>query len=244
MALATTDAARDAAARVGGALSHTSAALAMGWPVAAVPELPIITRPAHLAPLEGEPEDIDLVRRSLRSADTAGWHTTPLRTVFDCARDLTFAQALAVADSALRAKAMSYDELNAAASKAQGRRSAQVRRVARYADQRAANPFESELRALCIEVGLDVIAQYEVRAGGMRFHPDLTAPLLGIVVEADSWTHHAEKRRDWTRDIARYNALAADGWLVLRFTWEQVRFDPAYVRSVLRDAMRQVARAN
>ncbi len=244
VALPTTDVACDAAARVGGVLSHTTAALAMGWPVAAVPALPIITRPLHLAPLDDAPADVDLLHRSLRSRDTAGWHTSPLRTVLDCARDLPFAQALAVADSALRAKAVTYDELNAAATKAQRRRSAQVRRVARYADGRAANPFESELRALCIEVGLDVIAQYEVRASGVRIHPDLTSPLLGIIIEADSWAHHGEKRPDWVRDVTRYNALATDGWIVLRFTWEQVRFDPAYVRSVLRDAMRQVAAAS
>jgi very-short-patch-repair endonuclease len=63
-------------------------------------------------------------------------------------------------------------------------------------------------------------------------HPDLVAHLLRLVLEADSWTHHAS-RKAHRRDCARYNLLVVRGWRVLRFTWEQVMHDQAYVRWVL-----------
>jgi len=39
-------------------------------------------------------------------------------------------------------------------------------------------------------------------------------------------------------DCARYNALGVRGWLVLRFSWEHVMFEPEYVREVLEAAVR------
>lgn len=233
VALATTDGDRATAARVGGVLSHTSAALALGWPVAAVPEAPFITRPRQLPALDDEPDDAEVLRRRLPAADVDGWHTTPLRTVLDCARDLPFPEALAVADSALRSGTVTYDELRQAAHKLRGPARDRVRRVADFADERAHNPFESELRALCIEAGLQVIPQWEIRAAGLVLHPDMADPAAGVAVEADSWRHHGQDRTDWVRDIVRYNALVGAGWRVLRFTWEQVRFNKQYVVATL-----------
>jgi very-short-patch-repair endonuclease len=57
----------------------------------------------------------------------------------------------------------------------------------------------------------------------------------GIVLEADSWTWHAEKR-DHDRDCARYNAMVVAGWVVLRFTWEHVMNSPEYVVRTIRGA--------
>ena len=51
-------------------------------------------------------------------------------------------------------------------------------------------------------------------------------------VEADSFEWHGG-RGALARDARRYNLLVADGWIVLRFSWEDVMFDPDYVRDVL-----------
>lgn len=229
--------AQAAAIAIGGVVSHTSAARSYGWAVLEVPELPIVTVDPRTDPPEGADETADVVVRRVPRGDLDGLRTTPLRTVLDCARDLTFAAALAVADSALRDGAVTHDELLAAAQRLPLHGRDRVRQVISHADGRAANPFESELRAHCIEVGLDVVPQWEVKAAGLTLHPDLANPLLGIALEAESWAHHGEKRADFVNDVVRYNALTTAGWTVLRFTWEQVRFNPLYVRKTLRAAM-------
>jgi very-short-patch-repair endonuclease len=43
------------------------------------------------------------------------------------------------------------------------------------------------------------------------------------------------------RDARRYDAFAVRGWLVLRFTWEDVMFDQAWVRSTLQAAVAERA---
>jgi very-short-patch-repair endonuclease len=89
------------------------------------------------------------------------------------------------------------------------------------------------LRAIALEVrGLRVQPQYEVRRPGFYARVDLADELLRLVIEAESWTFHSG-RKAFDRDCRRYNALVVGGWRVVRFTWEQVMFDPEYVRSVL-----------
>jgi very-short-patch-repair endonuclease len=161
--------------------------------------------------------------------------TCPARTVVDCARRLQFGEALAVADSALRSGQVTRAQLRvtAATSPRTGRRAAA--RVAQAADARAANPFESMLRAIAFAVpGLSV--QPQVHVGGASFigAPDLVDVRAGIVLEAESWSFHGNPQA-FARDIRRYTELTRAGWRVARFTWGEVRDDPDYVRSVLDD---------
>ena len=165
--------------------------------------------------------------------------TTPLRTVVDCARLLPFDEALAIADSALRSGLVTRAELDA--TDVRGAGADAVRRVLRHADRRAANPFESVLRALCIEAGFVVEPQAAVDLGTGTIHPDLVCHVLRMAFEADSWSFHAS-RRAHRRDCVRYNLLVINGWRVLRFTWEQVMHDQAYVRWVLAEVARSVGR--
>ncbi len=81
-----------------------------------------------------------------------------------------------------------------------------------------------------------MLPQYAVEIAGRVIHPDLADPLRGVAVEADSWGSHAS-RRQHERDCARYNAMVVSGWLVLRFTWEQVMLSPSYVRWVVRQLL-------
>ena len=66
---------------------------------------------------------------------------------------LAFDEALAVADSALRSGAVTAEELRSASARLRGTGSRAARLVAQYADHRAANPFESVLRALALLEG-------------------------------------------------------------------------------------------
>jgi hypothetical protein len=110
---------------------------------------------------------VHMVYADLGAAEIRDGVTSPVRTVIDCARRLLFAEALAVADSALRAGDVTQEELRSAASRVRGRGARQCRRVADAADARAAKPFESVLRALVLEFpGLSVVPQVPVLAWG------------------------------------------------------------------------------
>jgi very-short-patch-repair endonuclease len=95
---------------------------------------------------------------------------------------------------------------------------------------------------LCIEAGLTVEPQVEIDLGTGLIQPDLLCQALRLVLEADSWTFHAT-RKAHRKDCARYNLLVIRGWRVLRFTWEQVMHDQAYVRWVLAELTRSVEHA-
>lgn len=102
--------------------------------------------------------------------------------------------------------------------------------MAEHADGRAANPFESVLRAIASGVaGLSVVPQLWISGIGQ---PDLVDERLRLVLEADSVEFHG-RRIALRKDCERYNALVVEGWLVLRFAWEHVIHDPEYVRRVI-----------
>lgn len=138
-----------------------------------------------------------------------------------------------MADSALRHGDVTPTGLAALAAGATGAGARQARLVARLADGRAANPFESVLRALSTEVrGLDLVPQVSIREGDLDVRPDLVDLERRLVVEADSHMWHSS-RAAIRRDCRRYTRLVLHGWTVLRFSWEDVMLDPDYVRSCL-----------
>jgi very-short-patch-repair endonuclease len=80
-----------------------------------------------------------------------------------------------------------------------------------------------------IEAGITgFIPQYVIRAPGYFARVDLANPLLRIAIEADSFAHHGT-RESLRRDCRRYTSLAANGWLLLRYTWEDVMLDDFWV---------------
>jgi very-short-patch-repair endonuclease len=215
------------AAKLDGTISHLSAAQAHGWSLKLSPDRPWITVPRGRARV--------LAPAHLRVADLPEAElglTGPLRTVIDCARVLPFDEALAVADSALRRRDLTAEELAGAGKAARGPGARAVRAVLAAADGRAQNPFESVLRAMTLEFPLSCEPQGAVEIDGFVIHPDLVEHERRVVLEADSFTFHAS-REGHGRDCARYNALVMHGWRVLRFTWEHVIVQQPYVRGVL-----------
>ena len=105
---------------------------------------------------------------------------------------------------------------------------------------KAANPLESVLRAIALDFPLDLAPQVLVSIGGQTYVPDLVDVSRRVALEADSWRFHASQQGH-ARDCRRYNALVLGGWLVLRFTWDQVMHSPDYVRDVLAGLARRVA---
>lgn len=236
-ALPHADAGRVAAARITGTVSHRTAALLHGWKVKHAPALPDVTLPRHRKLRTGTKRIATVHWRDLEPLAVEGGVTTRVRTVVDCCLDLPFDEALAVFDSALRAGLRRRDVQEAALALGPRQR-AKVLRVARVASPRAANPFESVLRAIALEVpGLAVVPQVALRYDDFFAQVDLGDERLRIVLEADSHEFHTQ-RRDFDRDCRRYDELVARDWLVLRFTWEQVMFHPDWVARVITDVVR------
>ena len=231
---------RRAAHRASGVASHVSAAAHWGWSVKAPPDRPWVTVPRNRNVDARIQKDIHISWRRLETHDIVdGWVTGPLRTVLDCASTLPFDAALAVADSALRAADVREEELRRAADGHPLRGRVRAQRVADNACAAAANPFESVLRAICLDVpGLRVVPQVEIATDDFYARVDLADVRLRIVIEADSYEFHGGRER-LRRDCWRYDELVARHWLVLRFAWEQVMFAPEWVRSILVHAVRR-----
>ncbi|MEV5003515.1 DUF559 domain-containing protein [Nocardioides sp. LML1-1-1.1] len=242
-AMPTTDGARAAAHALSGVLCLTSAALHWGWAVKLPPERPQVAVPRRRVVAPERTRRVELRRLDLRPDDVVDGVTSRDRTLVDCLRHLPYDAALAVADSALR-EGHSPTRLQALVRDARGPHAVRMRQVASRANPDAANPFESVLRAIALGVpGLDVRPQVSVRVpapgGGTTFlgRADLVDEGLGIVLEADSFAWHGD-RAALRSDARRYNAFAAHGWLVLRFSWEDVMFEQERVRATLTAARR------
>jgi very-short-patch-repair endonuclease len=239
-ALPTVDRAVGHAHALSGVLSVTSAALRHGWAVKTVPERPHVTVPRHRKVSPKRRAAVHLHYQDLAEDDVDGVMTGKVVTLRDCLRMLPFDEALTVADSALREG--DGWALHRAVTGVHGPGRAQAQRVGRLADGKADNPFESVLRAIACDVpGLHVTPQVWIKSTVPACRPDLVDRALRIVLEADSFTWHG-KRKELVRDARRYNRLIANGWLVLRFSWEDVMFAPDDVRKVLIDTVAVAAR--
>lgn len=228
-ALRVVDDAVHEAHRLSATVSHLSAAMAHGWEVLVAPSRAHVTVRRNRTLVDPV---VFLHWADLPRSEVGHGVTSEDRTLLDCCRSLPFAEALAVADSALR---HGYDpeRLQALGDRARGPGSRQVRRVAECATAEAANPFESALRAVALDVaGLALRPQVEVRDPHFIGRVDLADERMRVALEADSWTWHGN-RLAFERDCRRYNALVAHGWLVLRFTYDDVVRNPAEVAATL-----------
>ncbi len=97
---------------------------------------------------------------------------------------------------------------------------------------------ELERRFLAIVDSLGIerpLTQQQVNGYRVDFH----WPALGLVVETDGLRYHRTPAQQ-SRDRRRDQAHTAAGLAQLRFTHEQVRREPAYVRRLLGDLVRRL----
>jgi hypothetical protein len=234
-----TDAAIAVAYGLNATLALTSAALFHGWEVRTVPEKPHVIVPRKRNVPKHRRAEVVLHRRDLGPGQRHGIATSREVTLLQCLRSLPADDALTIADSALRHGQRAL--LAKVAAEVRGCGSGQVRRIAAQARSGADNPFESALRAIANSVpGLEVEPQVVIRTPHLYARPDLVDVHLMMALEADSFEWHGS-RRALTKDAHRYNLMVADGWLVFRFTWEQVMFRPDEVRRILERAVRHQA---
>jgi very-short-patch-repair endonuclease len=233
-ALPTASAAQQAARELTGTAVLLSAAAHWGWRTKWQPRVPQVAVGRGRKVPSQVRRRVDVRWRSIPTDDVVdGWVTSRVRTVHDCCALLPFDEALSVVDSALREGRVTRQQLMALAH-VPARLRPRVARVVAAGDARAANPFESVLRALALDVpGLTVRPQVQISdADGWIGRVDLADVALRIVLEADSHEFHTEAEA-FARDCWRYDRLVADGWLVLRFPWVHVMHRPEAIRALL-----------
>jgi len=220
-----------------GVLSHTSAAEYWELPLLAAPDLPHVTIPRNRHKRSGPAAVLHWA--AIDPLDLPARTTSLVRTVMDCARTLPFGEGLAIADSSLTKGSITRADLVAAAARMRGPGTPKVRRVAAAANAWSASFLESVLRGLLLKAGIEGFElQVVVVNGAFQARVDLGHRQLRIAIEADGYEFHGG-RRDFAADCRRYDELVAAGWLVLRFTYEQVLSNPQWVIDTIRAAIAQ-----
>lgn len=157
------------------------------------------------------------------------------RATVDLLRRLPLAEAVVVADAVQHASltddARLRTELGAHA-RLRGVRSAA--RALDLADRRAESPPETRLRLLFVLAGLRPVAQHDVRdeAGNWLARVDLAFPHARVAIEYDGRAVH-ERGDVFVRDRQRQNGLVRAGWVVLRYTAEDLRRPQAILAEVM-----------
>ncbi len=164
--------------------------------------------------------------------------TSPAQTIIDLAAGLDRISVERLVDEADRLGCISPPALREALDARPGVPG--VARLRNWLDRRTFRLTRSRLERLFLpmarEVGLPVPAT-KVWVNG--FEVDFHWPDLRFVVETDSLRHHrtpAQQARDRLRDQAHTVA----GYTNLRFTHEQVRYEPEQVRATLRPVARRL----
>lgn len=114
---------------------------------------------------------------------------------------------------------------------------------AEFVDPRAESPLESWSRGHMIVQGIPPPdLQREVRgADGRLYRVDFLWEEYGVIGEADGLgkygTDPVSVRRALAEERARHQALEAAGWIVVRWTWDELARDPASVIARIRAAL-------
>lgn len=96
-------------------------------------------------------------------------------------------------------------------------------------------PAEIELEEAVAALGVPYRTQFPYWLYGLRFFPDFLLPTLGVIIEVDDPSHNEPAKME--ADRIRTEALAAEGWRVVRCTNEQALSDPhGTVRALMREA--------
>jgi very-short-patch-repair endonuclease len=173
--------------------------------------------------------------------------TDPLRTLLDIAAVLRGSAALAAIESAVcgRPRLLEQARLIAADDRVMPRRG---RRIARdnlaRATGRSESPLESRAWELWVDAGLPLPEQQAVIRVDGRFCAPVDFLWRGarLVVEVDGLAKYAEPG-ELQREKVRQNQLVAAGYLVLRFTWDDVTRRPEFVVASVRRLLDRSAAA-
>ncbi len=152
--------------------------------------------------------------------------TTPARTAFDIACRYPTVKAVAAIDALARATRFNAAQAELIADRYKGHRNIRrARKALELVDAGAESPRETWLRLLLIEAGyprprtqIPVYGEYGELVGVL----DMGWEDVKIALEYEG-DHHRTDRRQFNRDIARFDALPDLGWIAVRVTAEDTR---------------------
>jgi hypothetical protein len=227
----------------GAAISGTSAAFL--WGVNLLPsDAPVVVTMPRDQRMRPHPR-ITVIRSPLPADDVVRFAglpvTTPVRTAFDLGRRPPRTDAVVAVDAMLRRRVVKLGALEKyACEHARWPGAPLLREVCALAEPLTESPMETRLRLVIVDGGLPrPVAQHDILDSRGRFlaRSDLAYPDAMIAIEYEG-DHHRE-RAAFQRDVARYNALRAAGWLVLRYTASDVLRNPDRLVGQVADAMRE-----
>lgn len=154
--------------------------------------------------------------------------TTPERTALDLLCWYAPNTAIAAVDALARATRLKVADVELLAERYRGRRGiTQARASLQLVDPGAESPRETALRLLIIRAGLPrpetqipVYNEY----GVLIAEVDMGYEHLKIAFEYEG-DHHRTDRRQFNKDIRRYDTLIELGWIVIRVTAEDTQGD-------------------
>jgi hypothetical protein len=167
--------------------------------------------------------------------------TSVARTVVDLARTSSFRAGVVAADSALRGKQVSKDELRAVVADCArwpGIRQASL--VVEFSDGRSESALESISRVAFRDCGLPV-PEIQVQVGGdngVVGRADFLWRRYRTIGEADGAIKYANTDRAISQ-LRRDAALRAAGFEVVHFTWPEIMKTPGQVAASIREAFRR-----
>jgi hypothetical protein len=233
-----------AVAKPGAVGSHRSAANIQGLDLLGrQPPRVTVTRPPGLGSGRGRagvrvhvaalPDGHVTVRRSVRVTSVA-------RTVVDLARASEFRAAVVTADSALRGKQASKDDLRAVvADCAQWPGICQAHQVVEFSDGRSESALESISRVAFRDHGIPAPElQVWVGGDGVEGRVDFLWRQYRTIGEADGAMKYADTNRAISQ-LRRDARLRAAGFEVVHFTWDEILRTPWQVAAALREAFRR-----
>lgn len=168
---------------------------------------------AHVAVAKGSPRASNgaVVHRT---GGGSGWLVDLDQALLDCLRCRPPVEALVMIDSALRLQRVTSAALH---RQLKGPGSVRLRGTLRLADPRSGSAIETVARLALVASGLTVRSQVDIAGVGQV---DLLIDGW-LVVEIDGYAHHSS-REQFRNDRRRANALAERGFVLLRFSFEDV----------------------
>jgi hypothetical protein len=175
--------------------------------------------------------------------------TSALQTLIDLAATLDDDRWEQALESALRKKLTTIAEIESWLPELGRRRTPGVARIKRVLALRppGAKPTGSILETMFVQVARrvagagDPVRQLEVvnRWGETVAFVDLCWPEIGLFIELDGQFHAGQPVHDARRETA---VIAATGWLVGRFTWDEVVLHPVATARRLEELIDQARR--
>jgi hypothetical protein len=214
LALPQADEGLRAAHALSGVLSHTSAALHWGWELKTVPERPHVTVPEKRRVAPERRAGVFLHRCDLHADDVDGIVTTRETTLLQSMRMLPFDEGLALPTlpcATTSRRAPCDASLRACADRAPQGSGGSARKRPRRRPTRSSRSCAPS-PSTCQGCACGHSCGSRRRCGPFAWHGDRAA---------------------LRRDAKRYNLMVLDGWIVLRFAWEDVMHEAKYVSRVL-----------